>query len=155
MWTKKNLLIGGMLLLGCLVALVWFMSTRRKSLSLEERILNRCQKQGLTLSQAKTVVAISKHETGNFTSRLSKPPYNNLFGMHLPTTRKTTAVDGDENGWAIFNTYEDSVDDFLLWFDMWGWKPQDDAVKTVTFMKSKNYFEDTLENYIKGVKSWL
>lgn len=156
MWTRKKLLvIGGMLLLGCLAALVWFMNTRRKTLSQKERIINQCKKRGLTEAAAKVVAAISQHETANFKSKLATSRYNNFFGMNLPTTRETTAISGSESGFAVYESLEDSVDDFLLWWDMWGWKPNEDYVKTVTFMKAKRYFEDTLENYLKGVKSWL
>lgn len=73
--------------------------------------------------------------------------------MHFPTKRQTTAHGSDDNGWAKYWSIEDSVDDFLLWFDMWGVRFGDfkSVGDVISFMKSKGYFEDSLQNYLNDV----
>jgi len=76
--------------------------------------------------------------------------------MHLPTKRPTMAIGSDSNNWAKFDNIEDSVEDWVLWWKMYLPTMLNAPVdKVVNYMKSKNYFEDSYENYLKGVKSWL
>jgi flagellum-specific peptidoglycan hydrolase FlgJ len=56
-------------------------------------------------------------ETGNFTSRIFKEN-NNLFGMKLAVKRRTLAI-GERYGHACYDNWQDSVDDYLLWQQMW------------------------------------
>lgn len=52
-------------------------------------------------------------ETGNFTSSLFRNA-NNLFGMKLPKKRETLAI-GEKRGFAVFENWTHSVNDYLLW----------------------------------------
>jgi uncharacterized FlgJ-related protein len=52
-------------------------------------------------------------ETGNFTSALFRNA-NNLFGMKLPKKRETLAI-GQNRGFAVFESWTHSVNDYLLW----------------------------------------
>jgi flagellum-specific peptidoglycan hydrolase FlgJ len=65
------------------------------------------------------VMAQAKIESGHFSSPIFKEN-NNLFGMKLPESRKTTAI-GKNRGHAKYNTWQDSVKDYKLWQDQLGW----------------------------------
>jgi hypothetical protein len=52
-------------------------------------------------------------ETGGFTSRIYREN-NNLFGMKLAKKRRTVAT-GEKYGHAVYNNWQESVDDYLLW----------------------------------------
>ena len=54
-------------------------------------------------------------ETGFFTSEVFLEN-NNLFGMKLPRVRRTTAI-GENRGHAVYETWMDSVDDYILWYN--------------------------------------
>lgn len=60
-------------------------------------------------------------ETGNFKSCIFREN-NNLFGMKLAKVRPTTAI-GYNYGHAAYNNWQESVDDYLLWQQMWQQTP--------------------------------
>lgn len=86
-------------------------------------------------------------ETGNFTSRIFREN-NNLFGMKLAEKRRTLAV-GERYGHACYDTWQDSVDDYLLWQQQWLRTPIE-SEKDYYRLLDRVYAEDP--NYIKVVK---
>ena len=74
--------------------------------------------------------------------------------MKHPRSRPSLSVDS-VNGYAAFGSHKDSIDDLMLWFE----NMQIDLDKIgnieayVQIIKSKGYFEDTYENYVRGVKA--
>jgi hypothetical protein len=52
-------------------------------------------------------------ESGHFTSNLFKLN-NNLFGMRIPTKRETVAVGRSKSGYAIYDHWTQSVNDYML-----------------------------------------
>ena len=40
---------------------------------------------------------------------------NNLFGMRIPKKRETTAVNKGKKGYAQYENWDSSIDDYLLW----------------------------------------
>lgn len=100
------------------------------------------------------IIAMAKHETGNYTSDILKEN-NNLFGMKMPRVRKTTAI-GENRGHAKYENIEASIDDLVLWFDFHKGLPEfQDTESFIEWLKSKGYFEDSYENYLNGVKRWM
>lgn len=95
------------------------------------------------------VMAQSRLETGNFTSKVFKEN-NNLFGMKLPRVRNTTAI-GEQNSHATYASWLQSVADYKLW--------QDEVIKKYRTKRaylrylSKNYAED--KKYIHKLKQML
>ena len=66
------------------------------------------------------ILAQSKLETGNFTSRLALEE-KNLFGMGVPTKRKSLRIDtylapNGEN-FSVYKNWDDRVKDYLLYLD--------------------------------------
>lgn len=104
---------------------------------------------------AKNWVAVSKHETANFTSNLLRTA-NNLFGMKQPLKRMTVSKGPTKNGFASFASLTDSVKDLVLYMDEWNY-PKDFASvdDQVRFMKSKGYFQEPLLDYMTSVKARL
>ena len=95
------------------------------------------------------VLAQSRLETGNFTSKVFKEN-NNLFGMKLPRVRSTTAI-GEQNNHASYIRWQHSVADYKLW--------QDEVIKKYRTKRaylrylSKHYAED--KKYIHKLKQML
>lgn len=53
-------------------------------------------------------------ETGHFKSKLFKEA-NNLFGMKVPKKRGTLAIGKKKGGYAVFESWISSVNDYQLW----------------------------------------
>lgn len=53
-------------------------------------------------------------ETGNFKSRLARIN-NNLFGMKLARVRETTAIGKSKSGYAKYESWIHSVEDYSYW----------------------------------------
>lgn len=117
------------------------------------------------------VIAQAKHETGNFTSAAYRQN-NNLFGMGRPSSRSTLDNrdrDNRTNGplitegqvMANFDSVSDSAKDLMLWFDMFRQEPFPTEVSSAweyaAALKNRNpsYYTDSIENYSKGLGSWI
>lgn len=125
---------------------------REKPLRAISRIL---KVQGLEISMIKLLQAQSIHETGNFTSRLFKEK-NNLFGMKIPQQRQTLNVAPGNQQFSRFVSIDDSVKDMLLYLDHFKIPlDQEDAFRYAQILKDKNYYEDPVEVYFKGLVNGL
>lgn len=97
------------------------------------------------------VFAQSLIETGHFTSDLLHME-NNLFGMKYPTRRETTSSGKSNGGYASYNEWIDSVEDYSLWQqNMIGDK---DEITEEEYLKllGRVYAED--KEYVNKIK-WL
>ena len=104
---------------------------------------------------ARMVAAVSRHETGNYESHVFKT-LNNLFGMRFPRERETTALYESDSKYSVYSSPADSVRDMVLYLDARRYPHSFNSVRDlVTTMKSKGYFEDSLENYVQGVERAL
>jgi len=77
--------------------------------------------------------------------------------MKHPVKRVTTSTGADFNNYAIYDSPDASIEDYVLW---WDYHTRNGVTKEtpediVYFMKQKGYFEDSYENYLNGVKRWL
>lgn len=98
--------------------------------------------------------AQANHETGGFKSRLAVDQ-NNLFGMKRPQTRPFlgSGVVGD---YARYSSWGESVQDLLLWMDYTGFPVSvSGSAEYVEQLKKRNYFEDSISTYLKGVNRGL
>jgi len=86
------------------------------------------------------VLAQARLESGNFSSILCKE-HNNLFGMKLPAVRQTSAVKGTDNGYAIYDTWYESVIDMAL-FQEWYRNRGRDMDDYFGFLRAIGYAED-------------
>ena len=86
-------------------------------------------------------------ETGNFTSRIFREN-NNLFGMKLAKVRPTVAT-GERFKHATYCHWTDSVNDYLLWQQMWQKTPIDTEHHYYSLL-DRLYAEDN--RYVETVK---
>lgn len=119
------------------------------------RILKRS---GYSDRFARMWVAVAKHESANFTSRLFRS-VNNPFGMQHPRVRKTTSIGpfdlGREGKMASYKSVADAARDLVFYLEAFKYPKDFETVdQLVAFMKSKGYFTDSVSNYLNGVKKW-
>jgi len=86
-------------------------------------------------------------ETGWFTSKIFKEN-NNLFGMREPAKRETTAL-GTRYKHAYYSCWQESVDDYLLWQQMFKKTPIDTEKDYFKLLHSR-YAED--KKYVSVLK---
>ncbi len=87
-------------------------------------------------------------ETGEFKSTIFREN-NNLFGMKRSIKRPTTAV-GVKYGHAVYTDWKKSVDDYLLWQNMFKKTPTEREDQYFALLKQK-YAED--KRYVSILKT--
>jgi len=141
--------------IGLLMLFRQFLITSRrkeKPLAAISRIL---REQGLDPPMVRLLQAQAIHETGNFTSRLFLEN-NNVFGMKIPSIRKTLNVAPGTEIFSQFVSIGDSVKDMLFYLDHFSIPlNQDDPFLYAQVLKDKNYYEDPVEIYFKGLMNGL
>lgn len=149
----KLLLIGGLSSL----ALLGLLSQREKN---RMNVINRLR---LWLSPYRKLssylVAMAKHETGEFTSQVYNRD-NNLFGLKIPSKREWLGTPGTEaSDGGNFSHYSNdgkSLKDLFLYFDFVHFpKAVGGLDQFVTELKERGYFTDSWENYHRGLKRFL
>lgn len=104
------------------------------------------------IETAKYAVAVSAFETADWTSEIYRKNHN-LFGMRLPTIRKTTAT-GENLNHATYRNGISSAIDYVCYLRHFDYpKYFNDLYEFVLFMKSKGYFEADFNAYYAGVQS--
>lgn len=66
------------------------------------------------VSHPEIVFAQALLESGEFTSRICRVN-NNLFGMKFPSKRETIAYGKSKSGYAKYNHWTESVEDYILY----------------------------------------
>lgn len=101
------------------------------------------------------ISAQAKHETSNY-KHLPAIQRNNYFGMKNANVRSQNGfkVDGDQ--YRNYHSANQSLADLFLWLDYNNAPTKfQTAEEYVSFLKQKDYFEDSVSNYLNGLKSWL
>jgi hypothetical protein len=146
-------------LLGLVIALFLFrakINFSKKPMEYDQLIQQILRGAGYSPNTARIVAAVSRHETGNYTSHVFKT-LNNMFGMRYPRIRETTALyESRDSKYSVYSSPADSVRDLVLYLSA-GRYPfhVDNARDLVSLMKQKGYFEDSFENYLQGVERAL
>jgi len=141
--------------IGLLLLLRRFLNISLRKESPSNQILTILKKQGLEPGFARLLAAQAIHETGNFKSRLFLQQ-NNAFGMKIPGLRNTLNVAPLGDGFATFLSLEDSVKDMLLYLDHFKIPMGiEDPFLYAQILKDKNYYEDSVETYFKGLVNGL
>jgi len=122
------------------------------NLSAASSIATYLKKYGLNDNLSKWATSQSGHETGGFTSAIYKSN-NNAFGMKY--AGQITAQ-GEKNGYAYYTTVENSVIDFVAWYNRHRSNIFSlpliifDLKDYVRFLKNQNYFEAPESEYLTG-----
>lgn len=97
----------------------------------------------------------SAHETGRWKSDLATK-YFNIFGMKSGGGGQNIQS-GEVKGFATYTDYENSLRDLDAWLMAKGFnKGEDLGIENyLQWIKSKKYFEDTLQNYKTSVLSLI
>lgn len=101
--------------------------------------------------------AQAAHETGNFTSNIYKEA-NNLFGMKVPAVRpsaRSGILPTKTGNYSKYKDLSDSVADMVLYLDYVRFPVTTNTITFVQELKKRNYFEDTVSNYLNGVSNFL
>lgn len=126
--------------------------------TIQQEIFRTVLECGYDSTMAKLLVAQSRHETGNWKSKLSRKA-NNVFGMHK--AKKNTRAIGvmvaeKGNRFAMYATVEDSTLEALEWLSKkdcpFKFKNSNEYAK---WLKSKGYYEDSVANYSNALKAHL
>lgn len=147
--------------IGSLLLLILFLFPKKANA--RTTILTILQ-QKLDAKNANFWVAIAAHETNGFSSEAFVKG-NNAFGMRWVTCGgrigdpRSLAIGAFSSGERvdIFSSVEDSAKDLLLYFQRTGWTKlnYDTIDDLVNAMKAKDYFTDSVSNYLTDVKRWL
>jgi uncharacterized FlgJ-related protein len=139
------------------IVLILFLVLRKRTISKKDLIYKTARANSVPDRIAKYIVCQAAHETATagapFTSGLAVGS-NNYFGMKKPG--RGNQIGYKSNGYCIYAKPEDSVKDMIAWYYAKGgllnWITS--VEQYAQFLKSNNYFEDTLENYTTGLKYW-
>lgn len=134
------------------------LSLKKGSTSGSQAIAKVLTAKGYSPRVVKWWTAISNFETAKWTSRLYREAHN-LFGMKQPLSRQTTSLGPfvlEGVNWASFSDDESSVSDLVLYMENFNY-PKDfsDLYIMIAFMKSKGYFQESIEDYFIGVEGRL
>lgn len=128
-------------------------------------IVTTAMKQGVPQVNAKILAAQAAWETGNFTSNNLKKN-NNLFGMAVPSRRKSpyvktgcnvTAPAGEGSFcYARYDNLEDSVKDLIHWanYNSVDWKNVDTPEKYDEWLTTKGYHTADQASYTAGLRKY-
>jgi hypothetical protein len=111
---------------------------------------------------AKIIVAVGKHESANFKSKLFLQN-KNVFGMTYPPKRKTTATGyslfsdrGNKRKFCIFKTTTSATTDFVYYLQARDYPLNlQTPEEFVKLMKKKGYFEASEIVYLRAIKKHL
>lgn len=124
----------------------------------DELIIKILERAGYSPEMATLWAAVSRHETGMYTSALYTQA-NNLFGMKQPSKRLTTSIgtqQASEGTFAKFATKDSAVEDQILYMEEFNYpKNLNTASALVNFMKSKGYFGAAKSLYLAAVERQL
>jgi len=104
---------------------------------------------------ALAIAGQSCHETGRWTSELATK-YFNIFGMKNGGGGQNIQT-GEASGYAVYPNWDSSLSDYKAWCDAKGYPYNENLTveQHLQWLKSKKYYEDTLENYRKSVLSLI
>lgn len=128
----------------------------------EKIIFNELLRNNVDSSMAKIIVAVGKHESANFKSKLFTQN-KNVFGMTHPPKRPTTSIgysvfsdNGNKRKFCKFSTTTSATKDFVLYLKARNY-PLDIQTpeEMVRVMKSKGYFEANATVYLRAIKKHL
>lgn len=142
--------------------------SRYKNISMADTaqiIFNTARGDGMPLALAELIVSQARHETANFTSNVFRND-NNAFGYKYVPGAKYQVSKGTPIGdwyYARYANVVDSTHELTAWIkrrqaeDIF---PSDlRLIKTAdqyaALLKQANYYQDSVSNYVQGLKRWF
>lgn len=146
-----------LLLIGLLVLFVLFLKRgkRKPMADSNSRPIAQNWMGSSRLALLPYIDAQAVHETGGFESRIFREQ-NNLFGMKKPVTRRFVGSKNSDNPYMKYDSQRQAVEDLFLWMDSVNFPYSvSGSAQYVAELKKRNYFEDSIQTYLKGVNSAL
>jgi hypothetical protein len=95
------------------------------------------------------------HETGGFQSRAFLEQ-NNMFGMKIPSRRAFLGKKQIGSMYASYDNAKQSLEDLLIYLNFVNFPTKVmDTKDFVNQLKRRSYFEDNIENYLRGVENGI
>lgn len=154
---QKSWSVLPLLLAGSLIVLASF---RKIGFSKEKQIQTALKGTGLE-SYSPFLVAMAKHESGNFKNNLSMK-YNNVFSMGYPNVRPSinsgfAFLENNPFKWSKYSSVTQATKDLVKYLE-YNRFPKNSNMSIESFiswLKQRRYFEDDYFNYLNGVKRFL
>lgn len=132
----------------------------RVEMSTGQRIKQQLYFNHIAAPMRELIVAQAKLESGRFTNKLSREG-NNVFSMRHPSVRPTLSLGPLLRAegrccYAAFTSIEAAVDDYVLYMEYFN--IPDTFVSAhdyAAYLKSKGYYECSVEHYTKALNSLL
>lgn len=146
--------------LGLLIAVILLFRYLGRKKNPEKWIRKILTAEGFSPQEVDFWVALSKHETGNYTSSLATNYYN-IFGMAVPVKRDSLRngmvfVSGDNQNMSTYANYYDAVLDLLIWIHYENFPITITNLDTfVDTLRKDGYFTDSVTAYKDALKKFL
>lgn len=146
--------------LGLLIAAILLLRHLGRKRNPEKWIRKIMSSEGFSSQEIDFWVAVSKHETGNYTSSLCKNYYN-IFGMAVPTKRDSLRngkvwVEGDQQYMSTYANFYDAVLDQLIWIHYTNFPTNITNIDVfVDTLRKDGYFTDSVSAYKEDLKKYL
>jgi len=143
-------LLSGLLILSALLLTVLNQTRSRKKMI--TRLYNYfVNVKGLSPEQARTLICQSAHETDFWRSNVFKHS-NNCYGIKNHKRKVAGKLEIEFKGYATYQNIEGSCNDLIdLLRRRYNLEAANNIYLYVGALKEKGYFEDSLNNYLKGV----
>jgi uncharacterized FlgJ-related protein len=153
--TGLMLLSGVLILLALLLTALRKINSRKKMITLIERIINRCVKRGFTVLAAQVVVCQAVHETSVKGKPFASDVFNhsnNLFGMKDHLRNIAGRLPKLYKGYATYTDIESSIDDLIDLRRKRGIADKtENVVEYSTILKKVGYYEAKQTEYTSGM----
>jgi hypothetical protein len=106
---------------------------------------------GFSKKFAQFITAQAAHETANFSSDIYKNNFN-AFGMTYQGQKEAL---GEKDGYAYYNNYSESVQDYRRLFKSYGFVSLGTVDSFVSLLKDRDYFRAPVAEYLAGMKHFL
>lgn len=112
-------------------------------------------------AMASLIEAMAKHESGNYSNRLSREYYN-IFSMGFPRIRPALNIGSSKafdsqgkepSNWSVYSSYDMAIKDLILWFEYTKFPTNlTTPFQFARELKSRGYYTDSFDNYLEGLK---
>jgi len=123
--------------------------------AIDSQIRNSFMNAGFNSDNAKWWAAVSRFETGNYTSELAIK-YNNYFGMTSPGQTGVNLGKASTTNFLKYASVQDSVNDVIAWVTRNNLSKQYPTLSTlIAAMADNHYFTEDRVIYFNGVTADL
>ena len=152
-WVRSLLLLVLSAILSAIISHILKNQTLKTTInSIGVAVFEMLKKVGFSATQAMFITAQAAHETANFSSAVFKNA-NNCFGFKYIGHALEI---GSYNGYGKYDSVKDCVTRYRDYYKKRNWPdPFNSVDQFVSSLKANKYFEDTYDNYLRGVNHYM